>query len=84
MLCGQLLRQRKSQAHGSLYRGTERVFDWMRDLYAQNLAWVLRHRTVMLVVFVAVGVATAYLYTAVPKGFIPDTDNDQFSINLLV
>ena len=55
----------------------------MRDVYGQSLAWVLRHRPVMLVIFVAVGVATVYLYTAVPKGFIPDTDNDQFSINLL-
>src|SRR5215469_8909592 len=83
MLCGHLLRERKSRTHGPLYSGTEHVFDGMRDVYGQSLAWVLRHRPVMLVIFVAVGVATVYLYTAVPKGFIPDTDNDQFSINLL-
>ena len=83
MLCGHLLRERKSRTHGLLYRGTERVFDGMRGAYGQSLAWVLRHRPVMLLMFVAVGAATVYLYTAVPKGFIPDTDNDQFSINLL-
>jgi HAE1 family hydrophobic/amphiphilic exporter-1 len=83
MLCGHVLRERKSRKQGPLYGGTERVFDGMRDLYGQSLAWVLRHRPVMLVMFMAVGVATAYLYTVVPKGFIPDTDNDQFSINLL-
>jgi HAE1 family hydrophobic/amphiphilic exporter-1 len=34
----------------------------------------------MLAMFVAVLAATAYLYVAVPKGFIPDTDNDNFSV----
>ena len=36
----------------------------------------------MLVTFLAVVAATAYLYVAVPKGFIPDTDNDQFNVNM--
>ena len=34
----------------------------------------------MLGMFLAVLGATAYLYVAVPKGFIPDTDNDNFSV----
>ena len=36
----------------------------------------------MLATFVAVLCATGYLYVAVPKGFIPDTDNDNFSVNI--
>ena len=35
----------------------------------------------MLLVFVAVLGATVYLYGIVPKGFIPDTDNDQLYVN---
>src|SRR5579875_210360 len=83
MLCGHLLRETRVRAHGALYRATERIFDGMRDLYGQSLGWVLRHRPVMLAVFLAVGAATVYLYGVVPKGFIPDTDTDQFNVNLL-
>ena len=35
----------------------------------------------MLVVFVAVLVATGYLYVKVPKGFIPEADNDSIYVN---
>jgi hydrophobic/amphiphilic exporter-1 (mainly G- bacteria), HAE1 family len=83
MLCGHILREPKTRTHGLLYRTTERIFDGMRDVYGLSLGWVLRHRPVMLILFLAVAGATVYLYTAVPKGFIPDTDNDQFNVNLL-
>ena len=35
----------------------------------------------MVLVFFAVVGATIYLYGIVPKGFIPDTDNDQLYVN---
>ena len=50
----------------------------MLHVYERSLRWVLRHRPVMLAVFVAVLGATGYLYVHGAKGFIPDTDNDQF------
>ena len=36
----------------------------------------------MLAMFVAVLGVTGYFYMVVPKGFIPDTDNDNFSVNV--
>jgi len=82
MLCSRFLRQAKhDQKHGFLYRALERIFDWNRDLYGTTLHWVLRHRPVMLAMFVAVLLVTADLYMVVPKGFIPDTDNDNFSVS---
>ncbi|MEO8371574.1 MAG: efflux RND transporter permease subunit, partial [Candidatus Solibacter sp.] len=81
MLCSRFLREHKGQEkHGLMYRILERIFDWTRDLYGSTLHWVLRHRPVMLAMFVAVLLITANLYMVVPKGFIPDTDNDNFSI----
>ena len=81
MLCSRLLRahneKRKQSALGRL---AERFFDRLNSGYDWSLTWVLRHRPVMGVVFVAVVVATVYLYIVVPKGFIPDTDNDQLSV----
>ncbi len=41
------------------------------------------HRPVMLGVFVAVLVATVAMFDIVPKGFIPDQDNDSLNINVL-
>jgi len=82
MLCSRFLTEAKPERHGVLFRLTEWVFDGMRKVYAQSLGWVLNHRPVMLVMFLAVLGITAYLYVIVPKGFIPDTDNDQFNINL--
>ena len=83
MLCSRLLRSTGAERRGYFDRGTEAVFARMRNAYGQSLGWVLRHRPVMLVVFVAVAAATVYLYVAVPKGFLPDADNDQFNVNLL-
>jgi HAE1 family hydrophobic/amphiphilic exporter-1 len=82
MLCSRFLREIHPEKHGIFYRATEAAFNGMRDLYAVTLAWVLRHRPVMLALFVAVLGTTVYLYTIVPKGFIPETDNDNFSVNV--
>ena len=81
MLCSRFLREMKTTGHGRLYRATERIFDGMLHLYAVTLHWVLGHRPVMLAMFLAVLGTTGYLYAVVPKGFIPDTDNDNFMVN---
>ncbi len=81
MLCSRFLRETKGEKHGLLYRALEGIFDRTRNLYGTTLHWVLDHRPVMLAMFVGVLLVTANLYMVVPKGFIPDTDNDNFSIS---
>jgi HAE1 family hydrophobic/amphiphilic exporter-1 len=80
MLCSRFLREIKTSGHGLLYRATERVFQGMLSTYSTSLRWVLGHRPVMLGMFLVVLGITGWLYVAVPKGFIPDTDNDTFNI----
>ncbi len=72
MLCSRFLRHvgEAKQRSGRLFRG-------MLHFYDLSLQWVLHHRPVMIVVFFGVLGATVYLYEVVPKGFIPDVDNDQ-------
>src|SRR5438132_11173415 len=60
----------------------DRAFDALYDGYRWSLGVVLRHRFAMLVVFVAVLFATVHMYNIVPKGFIPDQDNESMSVNL--
>jgi hydrophobic/amphiphilic exporter-1 (mainly G- bacteria), HAE1 family len=80
MLCSRFLRPLGVRRQGVFYRSTERFFGGMRYGYEKSLGWVLRHRPVMVAVFFAVLIATGYLYVIVPKGFIPDTDNDQLMV----
>ncbi|HWB83634.1 MAG TPA: efflux RND transporter permease subunit [Bryobacteraceae bacterium] len=80
MLCSRFLRVSKQVSRNVLYRATEKLFDISLRIYGRSLTWVLAHRPVMLAVFCIVLVATGYLYVIAPKGFIPDTDNDQFQV----
>jgi HAE1 family hydrophobic/amphiphilic exporter-1 len=80
MLCSRFLREMKPTGHGLFYRALEWVFQGMLSTYSTSLRWVLGHRPVMLGMFVVVLGVTGWLYVAVPKGFIPDTDNDNFSV----
>jgi len=76
MLCSRFLKP-PGESRGRLYRASERVFDWMRDTYGRTLTAVLRHPQLTVGVFVATLVVTAWLFTLVPKGFIPDEDTGQ-------
>ena len=81
MLCSRFL---KSGSHprtpGRLFRATERIFDGMLDIYDHSLQWVLRHRLQILALSIVILIATGYLFVRIPKGFIPDADNDQLMI----
>jgi HAE1 family hydrophobic/amphiphilic exporter-1 len=80
MLCSRFLRvvHAKRGLAGLMDRG----FDRLRSGYGASLRLILRYRIVMLGVFVAVLCATVYMFGIVPKGFIPDTDNDSLNANL--
>ncbi|MFN8624856.1 MAG: efflux RND transporter permease subunit [Candidatus Binatia bacterium] len=75
MLCGRVLRPPEEVRHGAFYRSTERAFAAMLHLYERSLRAVLRHRGTTMAVSLAILVLTAYLFTVVPKGFIPDADD---------
>src|SRR6202023_3512711 len=74
MLCSKFLRRQTEHKYGRLYL-------WSLHVYDLSLRWVLRHRPVMAVVFFAVLGTTGYLYVIIPKGFIPDQDNDHMYVN---
>ncbi len=80
MLCSRFLRVVlvKRGFAGLMDRG----FDRLRSAYGRSLRVILRHRLAVLGAFVAVLAATVEVFGVVPKGFIPDTDNDTLSVNL--
>jgi HAE1 family hydrophobic/amphiphilic exporter-1 len=79
MLCSRLLRVATLHAKTGFAAVTDRAFNWLFRQYEWTLTSVLRHRRVMMGLFVAVLFATVYMYGLVPKGLIPDQDSDELS-----
>ncbi len=82
MLCSRFLRVASLHAKTGLAGILERAFGRLQRGYERSLAAVLRHRPVMLALFVVVLVATVQMYRIIPTGFIPDQDNDSLGLSL--
>ena len=78
MLCSRFLRP-PTERQNWFQRGSEHVFNAMRDVYAWTLRGVLRHHVLTMLTAAGTVVATVYLYGHVPKGFIPNQDTGQLS-----
>jgi hydrophobic/amphiphilic exporter-1 (mainly G- bacteria), HAE1 family len=87
MLCSRLLKASqvresalheggaKSSGHGRWWNFTEGAFDRVLRAYEWSLRIVLRHSLFTVLVMVVLAGFTVYLFTVVPKGFIPSDDN---------
>jgi HAE1 family hydrophobic/amphiphilic exporter-1 len=82
MLCSRFLRLPALHAKRGFAGLMERAFIWMFRAYEWSLGIVLRHRLTMIAVFFVVLTATIKMFAIVPKGFIPDQDNDSLNVNL--
>ncbi|HEV8718202.1 MAG TPA: efflux RND transporter permease subunit, partial [Candidatus Binatia bacterium] len=77
MLSSRFLRPPHEEKHGRLYVASERVFTGMLRAYDWSLQWVLTHRVLTLAFSGLLLVATVYLFTVIPMGFIPSQDTGQ-------
>jgi HAE1 family hydrophobic/amphiphilic exporter-1 len=74
MLCSRFIRPHGAERHGRLYSVMERFFDGMLNLYKRTLTVVIKHRLTTLAVTIVLTVATGYLFTKIPMGFLPSED----------
>jgi multidrug efflux pump len=74
MMCAKLLRHKKKEDETWFYRKSEDVFNSIIAFYGRTLKFVLRFRTITLLVTAATLVGTILLYIYVPKGFFPVQD----------
>ena len=78
MICARFLVAEQKSTGRSLFaradRATERALDRLLAAYAVSLGWALRWRRLMLFVTIATVGLTVWLYTVVPKGFLPTED----------
>ena len=77
MLCSRFIRPAGAERHGRLYLLMERFFDKMLKTYEWTLKLVLKHRLTILVLTIILTVATGFLFTKIPMGFLPSEDTGQ-------
>jgi len=78
MMCSRILKpRREDERHGRLYMAFEHGFNAIRNGYDVSLSWTLAHRRTVMVLFVAICVATGVLFVRAPKGFLPSEDSGQ-------
>ena len=60
-------------------RLSETGFEGIRGAYSRSLQWVLRHPTLMLLIFTGTVALNVALYVTIPKGFLPIQDTGQMN-----
>ncbi len=70
MMCARLLkREPKEEEQSRFYRASGAWIDWLIDIYAGGLRWVLRHQPLTLLAALATLALTVLLYIVVPRAF---------------
>ncbi|OJT21559.1 RND transporter [Archangium sp. Cb G35] len=88
MLCARWLGGAASPEHGGhhrkplLERATDIVYLPMERAYERSLRWVMAHRWVAVVASVVTLGSCGPLMGAVPKGFLPKSDEAQFQVSV--
>lgn len=82
MLCSRFLKaHHQEKKPGKLFRASEKVFDWMRDVYDHTLRFSLKHRVTMMLLTLGTIAITGWLFVHLPKGFIPPEDIGQIMVS---
>ena len=77
MLCSRFIRPQAAARHGRLYLSMERFFDRMLHTYKRTLKLVLNYRRTTLAGTIILTIATVFLFTKIPMGFLPSEDTGQ-------
>ncbi len=78
MLGSRFLKMNHDARHGFVYRALESGFDGMARAYDRTLLVALRFRFATLSIAVLMAIGTVWLFTIMPKGFIPSQDSGFF------
>ncbi|HSQ81977.1 MAG TPA: efflux RND transporter permease subunit [Casimicrobiaceae bacterium] len=80
LLCSRILDAGREARHGRIYAASERIFNGALAAYRGSLHWALSHRRTVMATFAALFAATAFLFAAMPKGFLPSDDVGQLFV----
>jgi len=80
MMCSRFVHSVREKKHGKTYNFFERFFDGLRGGYDRTLQTAMRHRPAVMLVSLAIFVATIVLFIIIPKGFFPDEDTGRIQV----
>jgi HAE1 family hydrophobic/amphiphilic exporter-1 len=81
MLCAKLLKPHDpSKDRQGFGIALERGFEALLNVYGRGLRWSLRRQPVILAIFLATCAATVWMGIVIPKGFFPQEDIGQLSV----
>lgn len=80
MLCSRFLKPRENVARPPVLEKSEAAFNWMLEKYRMTLQFTLRHKPMVVNIFLAMLVLTAVLFVFIPKGFMPSEDANQILV----
>jgi hydrophobe/amphiphile efflux-1 (HAE1) family protein len=79
---GYLVARPINAALSTVFRGFNRVFDWITAGYVYTVGWCLRLGVVVLLIYGGLLGLTYYGFTHVPTGFIPQQDKGYLVVNI--
>ena len=80
LLCSRMLRVERKEDHGKIFAANERAFEAVRGAYRASLRWALHRRRLTMLIFGAIFVGTGFLFSWMPKGFLPSDDVGQLFV----
>ncbi|WP_243439607.1 efflux RND transporter permease subunit [Fundidesulfovibrio soli] len=77
MLCSKWLKPHHERKPGRISAAIEAAFEGLLRLYDRTLTWVIAHRRLTMAFSLSLLVVTGWLFSAIPKGFLPSEDIGQ-------
>ena len=77
MLCSRYIKHAEPESHGPVFLMFERFFNALTAAYERTLGMAMAHPRAILASFFATLLLTGFLFTQVPKDFIPSGDSGQ-------
>jgi multidrug efflux pump len=82
MMCAYLLKSEHDREHGRMYMASERVFDWVLNLYRRSLRWMLGNPGLVLTALALTIALNVAIAIKIPKGFFPQQDTGAIQGNI--
>ena len=82
MLCARMLRDESHARHNAFYRWSENTFNWVQERYNSSLSWSMRHRWVIVGLFLLSIGASVGLFKIMPQDFLPPDDQGQLNASI--
>ena len=73
-LCATMLKPTHDQKKNVVYRGFNRMFDWVTHTYSGHISSAARHAPRWMIVFALIAALAGFLYTKLPTSFVPSED----------